>query len=135
MIGVNNPLNVRYVPTNHWLGQYGHTRGFCDFRRMDYCYRTVAYLIMRSYRKRGIVTISGIISRYAPNTENDTARYIEFVCSHWHKTDDYEISSVTDVAALIYYMSIFEDGKAPYSPAFIAHLINRTFNLKFARIS
>ena len=82
MIGKNNPLNIRYVKANNWRGQTGHTRGFCDFGSVDSCIRAFAILVLRSYKRLGVVTISQIIKRYAPPSENDTFRYINFVCDH-----------------------------------------------------
>lgn len=81
MIGKNNPFNIRFVRSNHWIGQVGQTNGFVDFSWMEYGVRAVAMLVMRSYRSRGILTISEIINRYAPSTENNTDAYIDYVCS------------------------------------------------------
>lgn len=81
MIGRNNPFNLRYSKNNHWLGLTGQTRGFCDFVNVDFCIRAVAIMIMRTYRKNNVITVSEIINRYAPPSENNTQKYVEFVCN------------------------------------------------------
>ena len=79
MIGKNNPLNVRYNPLNHWRGQIGSTRGFCDFSSEYFGVRAAMYLIFRSYKKKGFVSYYQIIHRYAPRWENDTVSYVKYI--------------------------------------------------------
>lgn len=81
MVGKNNPFNIRFVKSNHWIGQTGQTDGFVDFSDVIYGIRAAALLVMRSYRSKGILTISEIINRYAPPIENRTTNYINYVCS------------------------------------------------------
>ena len=71
MIAKNNPFNIRVG--SRWLGLVGQNKGFCEFASMEYGVRAAAYLLMRSYRKRGIMSIRAIIERFAPSSENDTA--------------------------------------------------------------
>lgn len=80
MIGNNNPLNIRYNPFNHWKGQIGFTRGFCDFSSLEFGIRTAIYLVKISYAKKGCKTYYEIIRRFAPPTENNTDSYVRFVC-------------------------------------------------------
>lgn len=107
MIGRNNPFNLRYSKNNHWLGLTGQTRGFCDFVNMDFGIRAAALLVMRSYRKKDVLTISEIIRRFAPATENNTEKYVDFVCrqlSCFH----FDIPSRAEYPALLCAMSVFE---------------------------
>lgn len=137
MIGRNNPLNIRTSAAFNWNGQTGSTRGFCDFESTELCRRAGAYLLMRSYRKAHCKTLSEIICRWAPHTENDTASYIHTVC----KLTGFKASDVmsfdSDFAALLAAMEIVEQG-VPQSKrdTFMAttkqsyvYLINH-FNLK-----
>lgn len=80
MIGRNNPFNIRYDGRSKWLGLDGQTRGFCNFVSWEYGIRAAAVLIMRSYRMKNILTVSEIIHRFAPTSENDTWKYVDFVC-------------------------------------------------------
>ena len=75
----HNPLNIRYSKNNHWQGQQGSdVAGFCVFSAFIYGIRA-AVLILKRYMQRGDCTISRIIERWAPPTENSTSRYIRFV--------------------------------------------------------
>ena len=78
-----NPLNIRFVPSNHWLGLSETTpnvMGFCCFRHMDYGFRAAIILLLNYYRKYGCTTPEKIIYRWAPPSENDTELYIACVC-------------------------------------------------------
>lgn len=75
----HNPLNIRYSKNCHWHGQQGSdAAGFCVFSAFIYGIRA-AVLILKKYMQRGDCTISRIIERWAPPTENSTSRYIRFV--------------------------------------------------------
>lgn len=74
-----NPLNIRYSPSNQWKGQVSQNKGFCVFKSNSYGIRA-GYIILTNYIKNGVNTIRDIVSRWAPPSENDTQRYINFVC-------------------------------------------------------
>lgn len=107
MIGRNNPFNLRYSKNNHWLGLTGQTRGFCDFVNMDFGIRAVAIMIMRTYRMKNVLTISEIIHRFAPPTENNTNKYVDFVCSQL-SCFPFDIPSCAEYPSLLSAMSVFE---------------------------
>ena len=73
-----NPLNIRYSPANNWRGQTGENKGFCVFSSEAYGMRA-AFRILTNYIKNGHNTIRKIVSRWAPPSENNTEKYIEFV--------------------------------------------------------
>lgn len=77
----NNPFNIRYNGQS-WIGLSGHKNGFCEFISLDYGIR--AWLIlMRTYRRNhNICTIRKIVKRFAPPSENDTFKYIDFVSKY-----------------------------------------------------
>ena len=77
----HNPLNIRYVNTVKWQGQIGNGGGFVHFSTFSEGYRA-AVRILRSYRLRGIKTISQIISTWAPRSENNTVAYIKAVVDY-----------------------------------------------------
>lgn len=108
MIGKNNPLNIRYSKKNNWKGQIGQTRGFCNFSDIEYGIRACLYLLKNSYKKRGLLTYGELIKAYAPPTENNTQRYISYVCD---KLDAYcwDVPYTRfEWVEMVYYMSIFE---------------------------
>jgi hypothetical protein len=79
----HNPLNIRYLEKNKWLGLSKTTpnvKGFCKFDCVDYGLRAAIILLLNYIRKRGCVTPRQIITRWAPPTENNTELYIQCVC-------------------------------------------------------
>lgn len=112
MIGKNNPLNIRYNIKNRWIGQTGETRGFCNFSSTVYCVRACAYLLMRSYRKRGLRTYAELIRAYAPESENPTGDYITFVCDSLYVLPFDVPQTQRNFAGLIRFMMWFESGNS-----------------------
>lgn len=80
----NNPLNIR--KGNNWKGERPNQtdKSFEEFQTMQYGIRA-GFVILRNYiTGRGgktvkFDTISKIVRRWAPPTENATQRYIDFV--------------------------------------------------------
>ena len=55
-IANRNPLNIRYVKANHWLGLHPQTpnvKGFCHFTAPAYGFRAAIILIKNYMRKYG----------------------------------------------------------------------------------
>lgn len=84
----NNPLNLRFVSANHWKGKLNHDgSGFESFSSAEYGYRA-AYRCLLTYKKKGILKVSDVISRWAPSCENNTDWYINFVCDYKYLPSD-----------------------------------------------
>ena len=113
MIGENNPFNIRYNARNQWLGQIKPCRGFCSFSSMAFGIRAAIMLIMRSYRKKNLVTVSEIINRYAPSTENNTQAYIDYVCHRMAVLPFDVMYKKSDYCDLLAAMSEFEGNPVP----------------------
>ena len=79
----NNPLNIRYNLFNAWKGKVlineDKNATFEQFVTMAYGYRAALYLL-RKYIRQGANSIAAIISRWAPENENNTQAYIQHVC-------------------------------------------------------
>lgn len=77
----NNPLNIRFNAYNHWQGMEPvPEKGFCKFTTRIWGY-VAAIRLMWTYGKRyNIRTVNGIISRWAPASENNTRGYVQRVC-------------------------------------------------------
>lgn len=76
-----NPLNIRIG--NTWLGEVNNPddNQFEQFVSMEYGIRA-AFLILRRYiRRYKLNTVELIVSRWAPDNENNTQAYIKNVCS------------------------------------------------------
>ena len=79
----HNPLNIRRTGKDQWKGlaEAQNDRAFCQFKSLEYGWRAAFYLLTRTYyHKYRLYTIRGIISRWAPESENYTSAYIENVC-------------------------------------------------------
>lgn len=115
----NNPLNIRLYSSNKWLGKvYTNTDGeFEQFKSMEYGYRAALQLI-RKYISSGYNTVSSIISRWAPTTENNTQRYIERVCRTTGFTPGTIIGAYNkeQMCSLVYAMAIVENGNVQGHP-------------------
>lgn len=98
MIAINNPGNIRYNPD--FKGCIGESKGFCKFTSMGFGYRALLVLLTTYYTKYGLTTIRGIISRYAPPTENNTESYISLVSGKTGFADN-QILSKEDLIKLI----------------------------------
>lgn len=75
----NNPANIRYNKRNNWLGQVGSDNGFCVFDTHEHGLRALVILLRNYINVYKLHSVSEIISRFAPSTENDTRNYISYV--------------------------------------------------------
>ena len=76
----NNPLNIRIG--NVWLGEVPNPtdKEFEQYVSMFYGLRAGFILLRRYIRRYHLTTVPDIISRWAPNNENNTVKYIDTVC-------------------------------------------------------
>ena len=118
----NNPLNIRHSK-DKWKGYAPKQTDpqFVQFITMAYGYRA-AFVLLRTYRQKyGYNTIRKIISRWAPNNENNTERYIENV-SRWAGIDPDKLLAGQDanaMMAIVSAMSRMENGREA-NPADVA---------------
>lgn len=132
MIGINNPLNIRYSKVNKWKGQNGCNSAknnplskFCNFTHVKFCIRAAAIILMHSYRKRGITSYGKIISTFAPVSENNVGDYTKFVCDSLHVSPFDDCTTLGNYSGILHYMMIFESGKENALPAhFIRDILN-----------
>lgn len=81
----NNPLNIRYVKSNNWLGKVNLSKKdseFEEFTDIKYGLRAGFVLLYNYIVINRLNTISKIISRWAPMNENNTSEYISTVSKH-----------------------------------------------------
>ena len=77
----NNPLNIRRSK-DRWKGmaEAQTDRAFVQFKSMAWGWRAAFHLLTRTYyHKYRLYTIRGIVTRWAPASENNTKAYIENV--------------------------------------------------------
>jgi len=76
----NNPGNIRRGSKRIWEGEVypGTDPSFSQFRTMAYGVRALLIDLVNKH-KGGLKNVQGIIYKYAPPTENYSARYAKFV--------------------------------------------------------
>lgn len=76
----NNPGNIRLSATRY-QGEVlpSQDKAFKQFETMAHGYRAMFVLLYTYQHKHGLNTIASMISRWAPNIENDTDGYIQAV--------------------------------------------------------
>ena len=75
----NNPCNIEKGAK--WLGldPQGQDKRFCTFTSLTYGFRAAFIIVCKSYYGKHYVTLEQIISRWAPQKENNTKAYIDMV--------------------------------------------------------
>lgn len=111
----NNPANIRYNSANIWLGQIEPKNGFCQFKDMEYGLRALMFLIRNYIVKHRKRSVSQIINRFAPVSENNTSAYIRF-CTTFLSERNYSSTVISPVDggfyALIQAICWFESNTA-----------------------
>lgn len=112
----NNPLNIR-ISSSNWQGKITpNTDGaFEQFTSMAYGFRAAMVLIRTYIQTYGLNTVAKIISRWAPDIENNTENNIRRVCNTTGFSPDRIIDPYNreDMCDLVYAMAIVENGSAP----------------------
>lgn len=126
-----NPLNIR-ATGEKWQGSVGQTDGgYLIFGSPVDGIRAASKVLMTYSKKYGIDTVSGIVSRFAPATENPTSQYIRNVCKELGVKPDerLEISHPEVMRKLIKSMMGQEIGGVAYSDETIDAGIQRAMGL------
>jgi hypothetical protein len=122
-----NPGNVRLSDTV-WQGQVpGTDPAFCTFDCDENGIRAITKILLSYYRKHGLNTVSAIIHRWAPPSENDTAAYVNSVAQALGVDPELkiEVSDPGTLATLVRAIIRHENGRQPYPPATIAEGVRR----------
>lgn len=109
----NNPLNIERGEDWEGLSAIQADSRFAQFDDPRYGIRA-AVRIFRSYRNRGINTLRGIVSTWAPASENNTDSYVRSVAYNTNIEPD-EVVSDEDYTRIIAAMIKHENGVQPYS--------------------
>lgn len=101
----NNPCGLRYDPRNEWEGADGAVGFISRVHGVRAC-----ALTLKAYHDKGIRTVGGMIERWAPPHENDTERFVVFVCSWLGVVSDETIPQDYETfKTLVRAISIFEN--------------------------
>jgi hypothetical protein len=95
MIEPTNPGNIRY-----FSGCIGNNKGFCVFPSFEAGIFQIYKQLRLYYFRDNLKTISAIITRYAPPSENNTTGYINFL-SKFSGLPANQILTETDLIKLI----------------------------------
>ena len=110
----NNPGNIRHGAGWQGMADEQPDPAFITFKTPEYGIRAIAR-IMLTYAKNGIVNVRGIISRWAPDNENNTEAYIASVCEALKVNPDQYIDLTVEMPALVKAIIRQENGLQPYS--------------------
>lgn len=122
----NNPGNIVKSNTK-WEGKTGDDGKFETFDTPENGIRALCKIIKTYNKKHNLNTISGIINRWAPPNENDTAEYIKFVSKKTGLNSDVVIDTNDKLVMVKLIKSIIEkeNGKNPYADSVIQAGINK----------
>ena len=113
-IRLNNPLNIR-KSSNKWDGKVipSSDEEFEEFATIVHGIRAAIKIVQTYVRKHGCRTIEDIIKRWAPPSENNTKRYIDFVEARTgiNRYNEIDITDKREVAAILQAMTIIEVGR------------------------
>lgn len=129
-----NPGNLR-PSAQKWLGEGKPYNGYCTFDTPEHGLRAMAKDLLAKYDKHALVTIRGIISRYAPPSENDTAAYIRFVSQKtgfdpdaWLHLHEPSVLGSMMLAMIRLENGIKDDDEFPYNDEQIAGAVTAALN-------
>lgn len=117
----NNPGNIRHSGSQ-WQGMapVQTDPDFVQFVSPEYGIRALSKILQNYSSRYGINTVRGIISRYAPASENNTDAYANAVARALGVTPDQTISVQQHLTALAEAIIKHENGQQPYQIAQIA---------------
>jgi hypothetical protein len=126
-----NPGNIDHQPANRWQGLAdpplepappgGGRARFARFTSHEYGIRALAVLLTTYQDRHGLRTIRGIVSRWAPGSENNTEAYIADVARRMnrHPREGLDLHRHDDLRPLVEAIIHHELGGNPYSRATI----------------
>lgn len=112
----NNPLNI-IKSNNRWKGKIlnGTDTKFEQFLDMRFGYRA-GMIVLRTYiTKYKLTSVSQIIERFAPSSENNTRAYISYVSAFLHSRGLSQVITCPseEFFALVAAMAFFESNSRP----------------------
>jgi hypothetical protein len=111
----HNPFNLRYYASIPWNGQQGDDGGgYAVFDTDENGVRAGGHQL-KTYAGRGLVSVSQIITTFAPSNENDTAAYITDVSRRLGVDPDQALDVYGLLPQLADAMIHHEQGVQPFS--------------------
>lgn len=124
----NNPGNVDYHQNTQWDGlSHPPTDGrFCRFTAPEYGIRAIAKILLTYQTEYGLRTIRGLIGRWAPPNENETASYVAAASEVVGISPDSacDVTDAETMGALVRAIIRQENGSQPYGDATITNALS-----------
>jgi hypothetical protein len=116
----NNPGNIK-KSSEKWNGAVGDDGTFVKFATPADGIRALARIIRVYNEKYKLDTIEQIIHRWAPKSENETGKYIDFVSKKMGKNpkEKIDFKNLADFSRLISAIIQFENHSVPYPDSVI----------------
>lgn len=124
----NNPFNLKEIEGDktQWKGERATDDDpiFEEFENPEAGIRAGIKVLKTYQSKHGIKTITGIVERFAPSSENDVAAYIASVAQRSGFTADEELdlSDPRQLSKIVDAIIFHENGKQPFPEDIIKHL-------------
>jgi hypothetical protein len=125
----NNPGNIRANDKNAWEGKTGNRNGFVTFKTREDGVRAVGKLLQTYESKYKLNTVEAIISRFAPEKDNnDTEKYISNVAKDMgvKRTEKLSMKDRDTLTALVKAI-IINEGSKDYTPEIVKTGLGRLF--------
>lgn len=118
-----NPGNLRAVDGVTWQGQIGvDAHGFCIFDTAENGLRALCKNLVIYHTRYALSTVRGIVTRWAPPSENNTNAYVTAVANAIGRAPDATLlmTNPATIAALCAAIVNHENGEQPYPATTIA---------------
>ena len=119
----NNPGNIRKSSTK-WQGLAAKQTdpAFFVFSAPEYGLRAIGRILQTYQSAHGLRTIRGVITRWAPPSENNTAAYIKDVSDRVGASPDapLDFRKKSVQVAMMAAITMHEEGRQPYTPELLA---------------
>lgn len=110
----NNPGNLRSSNIN-WKGSIGANNGFVVFENMAYGIRAAATVLINNISSMGNDTITKLITKYAPPSENNTDAYIAAVSSQTGIDPNATLDTTSDTLTSLLHAIFTHENGSTYS--------------------
>lgn len=109
----NNPLEVRALTLNQWIGTTSKDGEIALFDTLEHGIRAAAIILIRTYRKQRANTIREIIDHWAPLVDKPSMDFTEYVAKHTNIPARSVLRSRYVYAQVIYYMWAYIQQEKP----------------------
>lgn len=109
----NNPLEVRALTLNQWIGTIAKDDEIAIFDTLENGIRAAAIILMRTYRKQRANTIREIIDKWAPMVDKPAIDFTQYVSKHSNIPERSVLRSRYVYAQVIYYMWAYIQQEKP----------------------